>query len=49
MNCPIFDKALKMTDELLPVVIEKYCVGCGICENVCPVEPSAIIIEPRKD
>ena len=48
LNCPIFDKALKMTDELLPVVVEEYCVGCGVCEHVCPVEPSAIVVYPPK-
>ena len=25
-----------MDAELRPVVNEKKCVGCGICENVCP-------------
>ncbi|GAB4416805.1 MAG: hypothetical protein OHK0032_12830 [Thermodesulfovibrionales bacterium] len=43
-SCPIFDEAIKMDNELRPVVDEKKCVGCGICENVCPVEPAAIIV-----
>jgi len=33
-----------MDSELRPVVDEERCVGCGICENVCPVEPAAIIV-----
>lgn len=45
-SCPIFDEAIKMDNELRPVVDTKKCAGCGICENVCPVEPAAIIIEP---
>jgi ferredoxin-type protein NapG len=29
-----------------PVVTDK-CVGCGVCEMVCPTEPAAIRIVPR--
>lgn len=45
-SCPIFDEAIKMDQELRPVVDTKKCVGCGICENVCPVEPAAIKVKP---
>ncbi len=44
-NCPIFDEAITMDGELRPVVNEKKCVGCGICENVCPIERPAIVVE----
>lgn len=44
-NCPIFDEAIKMDNELRPIVDKNKCVGCGICENVCPVEPAAIIVK----
>lgn len=47
-NCPVFDEAIKMDEKLRPVVNEKKCTGCGICENVCPVEPAAIIVKPRQ-
>jgi len=46
-SCPIFDEAIKMDEKLRPVVNEKKCVGCGICENVCPVDPAAIAVKPK--
>jgi len=30
-----------------PVVFDK-CVGCGMCEMICPVEPAAIVVDIRK-
>ncbi len=35
------------TQRKQPVVHEP-CVGCGVCEMICPVEPAAIVIEPRE-
>ena len=35
------------TQRKSPVVHEP-CVGCGVCEMVCPVEPAAIVIEARE-
>lgn len=29
-------------------VVHEPCVGCGVCEMVCPVEPTAIAIEARE-
>ncbi|OAD19895.1 nitrate reductase, ferredoxin-type protein [Candidatus Thiomargarita nelsonii] len=29
-------------------VINKACVGCGVCEMICPVEPTVIVIDERK-
>lgn len=43
-DCPVFNEALTMDAMLRPVVNEKRCVGCGICENVCPADPAAILI-----
>jgi MinD superfamily P-loop ATPase len=45
--CPLFDEAIVMDAELRPAINEKKCVGCGMCEHVCPVEPSAVIITPK--
>ncbi len=44
-NCPIFREAIILEDEMYPKVIKEKCIGCGICEKVCPIEGSAIIIE----
>jgi len=45
-HCPLFNEAITMDSELRPVVSEKKCVGCGICEHVCPAEEAAIIVIP---
>jgi ferredoxin-type protein NapG len=31
-----------------PVVMEG-CVGCGVCEMICPVESAAIVVDIDKD
>jgi len=28
-------------------VVREQCVGCGVCEMICPAQPTAIEIEPR--
>jgi ferredoxin-type protein NapG len=53
-ECPIKD-AIKLQETVgadgvkryLPVVLEQ-CVGCGVCEMICPVEPTAIVVDERK-
>lgn len=32
-----------------PVVSADVCTGCGLCVFSCPSEPTAIIVEPRRD
>lgn len=43
-RCPLYGEAITLEQELYPIVHEDICVGCGICEKVCPVEPTAIIV-----
>lgn len=45
-DCPLIGEAIVMDDDLRPVVEDRKCVGCGICENVCPVENAAIAVRP---
>jgi ferredoxin len=53
--CPVPEKAIRLKEEqivsaegeiqylLKPIVIRRLCIGCGICENKCPVEGPAAI------
>ncbi len=47
--CPFKEKAIKL-DELRPVIIDKYCTGCGLCVHGCQVTQKngkkAINVEP---
>ncbi len=47
--CPFKEKAITL-DQLRPVIMEEYCVGCGICSHACPVTAAdgmkAVTIEP---
>jgi Na+-translocating ferredoxin:NAD+ oxidoreductase RNF subunit RnfB len=43
-RCPIYREAIILKDELYPKVVEEKCTGCGICEHVCPTNPSSVII-----
>lgn len=53
-ECPIKD-AIKLQETVgadgikryIPVVLEQ-CVGCGVCEMICPVESTAIVVDERK-
>jgi len=52
-ECPIKD-AISLepltndpADKRRTPVVHKACVGCGMCEMICPAEPAAIIIDER--
>ena len=54
-HCPVADKAIKVVEEKIggrtlkkPLVDPNFCVGCGICQNKCPVRPvRAIRVSPK--
>ncbi len=48
-RCPIYREAIVLKDELYPEVVADKCIGCGICESVCPVDEAAIRVGPRPD
>jgi ferredoxin-type protein NapG len=53
-ECPIGETALALepidssdgVSRMTPVVGDA-CVGCGVCEMICPQEPTCIVVEPR--
>ncbi len=55
-ECPIGETALRL--EPLPghpdgkrmtPVVGKDCVGCGVCEMICPEEPACIVVDARAE
>lgn len=44
-QCP--QHAIDSDDKDRPTVRLELCVGCGACENGCPVEPAAIVVKPQ--
>ena len=53
-HCPIADKAIQLREENVngrlikrPYIDSYLCVGCGICQNKCPVQPvRAVRVKP---
>ena len=41
-RCPLRGKAIILENGLMPV-ITKACVGCGVCEHVCPHQAVTVI------
>jgi ferredoxin-type protein NapG len=55
IECPIGETALRLEPMLgqsdvlgLSVVVGEGCVGCGVCEMVCPQQPSCIVVDQGK-
>jgi len=54
-HCPVAQKAIKLesgtiggSSVLKPYIDENLCIGCGICQNKCPVRPvRAVRVYPR--
>ncbi len=47
-RCPIGRGALDLPGEGPPRVIDAGCVGCGVCQHVCPVTSKAIVVFPNR-
>ena len=45
-SCPIGAAALRLCGNGPPIVEPSGCVGCGVCQNVCPTTPKAIVVRP---
>ena len=37
------------TDKRRTPQVNQSCVGCGMCEMICPTEPAAIVVDARKE
>ena len=46
-RCPIYREAITLKEEIYPEVHPDKCVGCGVCESVCPNEPASITVRSR--
>ncbi|HEY0008704.1 MAG TPA: 4Fe-4S dicluster domain-containing protein [Tepidisphaeraceae bacterium] len=44
--CPMGSAALEIVDDAVQVK-PLGCIGCGLCENVCPTDPKAITVIPK--
>ena len=47
-KCPFTGKALRFEANFRLVVDPEHCTGCGVCEYVCPMNPPAIWVQPRR-
>jgi MauM/NapG family ferredoxin protein len=48
-RCPIYREAITLRDEMYPEVHPEKCIGCGICEHVCPTDEAAIRVVSAHD
>lgn len=47
-SCPFYNRAIRLEDHKRPVIDHNVCVGCGICEHVCIVNPPAVTVKARR-
>ncbi len=45
-RCPIGEVAIRIEGSGPPTIYDYGCVGCGLCRQVCPASPKAIVIDP---
>ena len=48
-NCPLVGQAIYSDADGKPEIALEICNGCGICVQVCPAEPTGIIIKQREE
>jgi len=46
--CPYPGEAIKLGSWARPIVIAEACVGCGLCVEICPQQPTSIRIDPAQ-
>ena len=44
-SCPLGEKALRWAVDR-PEILAAGCTGCGMCVEICPARPRALIIDP---
>ena len=48
--CPIGEHAIVVSENTGRVLVKPGgCVGCGMCEQACPTQPTSIDIQPAKE
>lgn len=56
VECPIGEHAIRLVPlapedggapGLFTPEVRRGCVGCGVCEMICPAEPAAIVVDAR--
>lgn len=48
-SCPLGEQAIVVSDATGRVLVKPGgCVGCGMCEQACPTQPTSIQIQPAK-
>jgi MauM/NapG family ferredoxin protein len=45
-TCPI-PGAIAVAADGKVTIVDDACVGCGLCEHVCPTEPASVRVTPR--
>jgi ferredoxin-type protein NapG len=46
-ECPIGERAIRISSNGHVEVLDPGCVGCGVCQFRCPTNPKAITVEPH--